>query len=161
MVQTPQASSPEEFSPEDIAGELSAFKALSTDDKLGLLWEIYKKMGDSITPAAPGAAEPQFTEKLYEAVKGMDNDAQLNFMRDLCNKASTEHTKTYGSFDANNKLYFWYHLSEGMDAGEIVPVPDDYELPSGASELLTKIEQMDFNQQITLLRQSVIDMGAQ
>ena len=161
MVQTPQASSPEEFKPEDIASELSAFKALSTDDKLGLLWEVYKKMGSSITPAAPGAAEPQFTQKLYEAVKGMDNSAQLDFMRDLVNQASTEQTKTYSSFDANNKLYFWYHLSEGMDAGDVVPVPDDYELPSAASELLTKITQLDFNQQITLLRQSVIDMGAQ
>ena len=161
MVQTPQASSPEEFKPEDIESEMSAFKALGTDDKLGLLWAIYKKMGSSITPAAPGAAEPQFTEKLYEAVKGMDNSAQLDFMRDLVNQASTEQTKTYSSFDANNKLYFWYHLSEGMDAGDIVPVPDDYELPSVASDLLTKITQLDFNQQITLLRQSVIDMGAQ
>lgn len=161
MVQTPQPSSPEEFKAEDIAEELSAFQSLSTDDKLGLLWEVYKKMGESITPAAPGAAEPQFTQRLYEDVKGMDKDAQLNFMRDLCNKASTEQTKTYSSFDANNKLYFWYHLSEGMDAGDIVQVPDDYKLPDSASQLLTKITQLDFNQQITMLRQSVIDMGAQ
>ena len=161
MVKTPQASSPEEFSPEDIASEISAFKALSTDDKLGLLWEIYKKMGDSITPAAPGAAEPQFTERLYEDVKGMDSSAQLDFMRDLVNQTSTDNTKIYSSFDANNKLYFWYHLSEGMDAGDIVQVPDDYELPGDASQLLTKITQLDFNQQITLLRQSVIGMGAQ
>ena len=160
MVQTPQASSPEEFSPDDVASEISAFKALSTDDKLGLLWEVYKKMGSSITPAAPGSAEPQFTQKLYETVKGMDESAQLAFMRDLVNKKKTDNTDIYSSFDANNKLYFWYHLSEGMDAGDVVQVPDDYELPGEASQLLSKITQMDYNQQITMLRQSVLDMGA-
>ena len=160
MVKTPQASSPEEFDPKDVAEEINALKALSADDQLGLLWAVYKHMGDDVTPAAPGAAEPQFTENLYSTIKGMDESAQLEFMRDLVNKKKTDNTGLYGGFSADNKLYFWYALSEGMDAGEIVQVPDDYELPDAASQLLTKITQLDFNQQITMLRQSVIDMGA-
>jgi Orange carotenoid protein, N-terminal len=34
----------------------SNFAALSTDQKLTLLWYIYKEVGKSITPAAPGAS---------------------------------------------------------------------------------------------------------
>ncbi len=37
-------------------GLTSAFTALSTDQQLALLWFIYKEVGKSITPAAPGAS---------------------------------------------------------------------------------------------------------
>ena len=43
---------------------VQAFDALSTDDKLALLYYVYEKMGDSITPAAPTAANPEFAPRL-------------------------------------------------------------------------------------------------
>ncbi|MGB7087325.1 MAG: orange carotenoid protein N-terminal domain-containing protein [Phormidesmis sp.] len=140
--------------------EFAEFRGLATDEKLGLLWVIYENMGGSITPAAPGATESQFTQTLFDAVKAMDESAQLAFMRDLAEKKSTEHTQTYSAFSEDNKLVFWYELAEGMAAGDIVPVPDDYELSAGASKLLGEISALEFNQQITMLRHAVLDMGA-
>lgn len=142
------------------AQELSAFNALGTDEKLGLLWVVYKNMGGSITPAAPGAAAPQFTQTLLEEVKGMEHSKQLDFMRDLVNKSSTKHTQAYGAFDENNKLLFWYELSEEMTKGTVVPVPDDYELSADGSQVFDAITALDYNEQITLLRDAVVDMGA-
>lgn len=144
----------------DISQELSELKALSTDDQLGLLWKLYEGMGESITPAAPGAAEPQFTRSLLESVKAMDESAQLSFMRGLVNRKRTEKTAEYSQLSEDNKLVFWYELAEAMEAGTVVPVPEDYELPAGAAKLFISITALEFNQQITLLRQSVLDMGA-
>ncbi|MGI8933305.1 orange carotenoid protein N-terminal domain-containing protein [Leptolyngbya sp. BC1307] len=160
MVSSSQASTSQPNIPDDIAQELSAFNSLTTDDKLGLLWVLYENMGESVTPAAPGSANTQFTERLYEDVKAMSESDQLAFMRDLVEKKQTEQTKTYGTFVENNKLAFWYQLSEGMAAGDIIPVPDDYELPSSASKVFTDITALDFERQITLLRHAVLEMGA-
>lgn len=140
--------------------ELSAFQGLGTDEKLGLLWVVYKNMGGSITPAAPGAADPQFTQNLLEKVKGMEHSDQLAFMRDLVEKKSTEDTKAYGAFAENTKLVFWYELSEEMTKGTVVPVPDDYELSSSASTVFDSIVALEYNEQITLLRDVAVDMGA-
>lgn len=154
-----QASSTERFDA-DVSQQLSEFNALGTDDKLGLLWVLYENMGKSITPAAPGAAEPQFTQRLLDEVIAMEEGDQLAFMRDLVEQKQTEETKTYGAFSENNKLLFWYQLSEGMTAGDIIPVPESYELPAGAAKLFSEMSSLEFNQQITLLRQTVLEMGA-
>jgi len=146
--------------PSDISQELAAFKALTTDEKLGLLWVVYENMGGSITPAAPDAAGPQFTKNLFDTVKGMEEADQMAFMRDLVENKETEHTKIYGTFEADNKLVFWYQLSEGMAAGDVIPVPDDYGMSGATSKVFSSITALDFNQQITLLRYCVVDMGA-
>lgn len=146
--------------PSDISQELTAFDALTTDEKLGLLWVLYDNMGGSITPAAPGAAEPQFTQTLLGQVIELSETDQMAFMRDLVENKKTEHTEAYGAFGEDNKLAFWYLLAEEMAAGNVIPVPDDYELSGGASQVFGKIAALDFNQQITLLRYCVLDMGA-
>ncbi len=161
MVSSSQASKSSGSNiPDDIAKEFSTFSALTTDDKLGLLWVLYENMGGSITPAAPGAAEPQFTQTLLDDIKGMEHADQLAFMRDLVERKKTDQTEVYSGFTENNKLVFWYELSQGMTAGEIVPVPDDYELPSSASQSFNDIAALDFEQQITLLRHAAVEMGA-
>jgi hypothetical protein len=124
--------------------ELSNIQGLSTDDQLGLLWVLYEHMGESITPAAPGAADEQFTQRLLEDVKAMEQADQLTFMR----------------YSENNKLLFWYELAEEMAAGTVVPVPDDYELSSSASEVFNALAALDFNAQITVLRHAALNMGA-
>ncbi|MEO0458852.1 MAG: orange carotenoid protein N-terminal domain-containing protein [Cyanobacteria bacterium P01_A01_bin.114] len=139
---------------------IQAFEQLTTDEKLGLLWVLYDGMGDSITPAAPGAAGEQFTQKLLTTVKEMEHDQQLEFMRDLVNRSNTEHTQAYGAFTNDSKLVFWYELAELMRQGEVIPVPENYELPENATSVFRAIAAMDFNEQITVLRHAVLDMGA-
>lgn len=158
MVST--AQTPAGKVPSDISQELLEFKALTTDEQLGLLWVVYKNMGGSITPAAPGAAASEFTQRLLDKVKSMEAADQMAFMRDLVNNKKTEDTEAYSAYSEDYKLLFWYQLSEGMAAGDVIQVPDDYELSGAGSQVFSKITELEFNQQITLLRHAVIDMGA-
>ena len=137
----------------------AGFQQLSTDEKLGLLWVIYENMDGAITPAAPGAASPQFTQKLLEQVKVMTPEQQLDFMRDLVNRNSTEHTQQYKGFTKDNKLVFWYQLAVLMTKGEVIPVPADYSTSADASRLFNAVVRLDFNSQITVLRDAVMAMG--
>lgn len=137
----------------------AGLKQLSTDEKLGLLWVIYKNMGNSITPAAPGAATPQFTQKLLTQIKEMEQRQQLEFMRDLVDRNSTDHTQQYKRFTKDNKLVFWYQLAGLMTEGEVIPVPGGYSLGNDAAQLFNTISTLDFNSQITVLRDAVMEMG--
>ncbi|MGD1896075.1 MAG: orange carotenoid protein N-terminal domain-containing protein [Phormidesmis sp.] len=159
MVTTSQASTQTNV-PSDIAQELSAFEALTTDEKLGLLWVLYDNMGGSVTPAAPGSGGEQFTKNLLDEVKSMEESEQMAFMRDLVEQKSTDPCEAYGAFSDDSKLAFWYELAEGMAAGEIIPVPDDYEMSGATAQVFSATTALDFEQQITLLRHAVVDMGA-
>lgn len=140
---------------------LNAIQQLSVDDQLGLFWEIYKEMGEAITPAAPGAstASPAIAEAMIERIKQMTPEEQLELQRDLINRKSTEDTRQYGSLSDTTKLLYWYLLAQGMDAGTIVQVPDGYTLPSSAQPLLENVKSLEFQEQIALFRDYVSPMG--
>jgi hypothetical protein len=140
---------------------LQAFRRLNVDDQLALLWFVYTKMGDSITPAAPGRAGEDIAETLYNQVKAMSHDEQLQAQRDLLSNRDNQLSREYGSLSANTKLLFWYRLAQGMESSTIVPMPPNYELKGDAKDLLAALEAMDFEQQITFLRSTVEPTGAQ
>ncbi|MFQ4146259.1 orange carotenoid protein N-terminal domain-containing protein [Chlorogloeopsis sp. ULAP02] len=142
---------------------VQAFQSLPVDEQLALFWFIYKEMGDSITPAAPGAStvSPEVAEGLFNQVKELSHEEQLQLQRDLINKVDNQLAREYGSFSDTTKLLFWYRLAQGMENSTIIPMPANYELSSQAQELFNKIKQLDFGQQITLFRDYVSPMGAQ
>lgn len=143
-----------------VPATLTLFNRLSTDDKLGVLWFIYTEMGNgAVTPAATGAARLQFATGLLDQVRALSPNEQLAFMRDLVNRAGTPMTRAYGVLTNNTKLAFWYQLAEMMKAGDVIGVPSVYKLSPRASEVYSSIVALEFGQQITLLRQSVISMG--
>lgn len=148
-------------SEQNISRALSSYNNLSTDEKLALLWYVYTKMGTSVTPAAPDAAADAIAKGLFDQVKELSFDEQLDVQRKIIEKKDTLISREYGSLSENTKLDFWYHLAQGMEAGTIVPMPDNYEPSGGVTELLSQIEVMDFQQQITLLRDAVVDAGAE
>lgn len=141
---------------------IKIFQGLSVDEQLAWLWFIYKQMGDSITPAAPGAASPRIAEGLFAQVKQQSKEEQLETMRAIARR-DADHviSREYGSLGADTKLAFWYALALGMDEGSIIGMPDDYEMGEQASELKAAAETMDFESQITLLRNAVEPMGAE
>ncbi|WP_035984975.1 orange carotenoid protein N-terminal domain-containing protein [Leptolyngbya sp. KIOST-1] len=140
---------------------LKVFKGLDVDEQLALLWFIYEQMGDSVTPAAPGSASPEIATGLYNQVKEQDQQQQLEIMRAIARSdQSNQIGREYGSLSANTKLAFWYFLAQGMDSGDIIPMPDDYELTNQGQDLLAALETMDFEGQITLLRNAVEGMGS-
>ncbi len=140
---------------------LKLFRNLNVDDQLALLWFIYTKMGDSITPAAPGRAGIDIAESLFNRIKGMSHDEQLQVQRDFLTNANTELSREYGSLSDNTKLLLWYRLAQGMESATIVPMPPNYELNSQAKSLLAALEGMEFEQQITFLRSAVEPTGAE
>jgi hypothetical protein len=136
-------------------------KSLSVDDQLGVLWFVYKEIGKSITPAAPGASGSDIAQGLFDRVKALPHEEQLQVMRDIASKANTEISRIYGSMSPETKLAFWYFLAVGMDEGTIIPVPPDYQLPDAGKALVAKVQGMDFQQQIDYLRGTVLEMGAE
>jgi hypothetical protein len=139
----------------------SAFEALSTDQKLALLWYIYKETGKSITPAAPGAstASPAIAEGLFKQVAEMNHDEQLQLQRDLAERKDCPIGREYGALSDTTKLLFWYLLAQGMDRSEIIPMPDNFEMDSQASQCLTQLQGLDHSEQIAVLRDLVAPMG--
>jgi hypothetical protein len=138
-----------------------AFKGLNVDDQLGLLWFVYTKLGSSITPAAPGASGSEIAQGLFNQVKELSHEQQLQVMRDIASNVDTQISREYGSLSPETKLAFWYFLAQGMENATIIPMPPDYELPQEGKDLLAQIESMEFNQQIDFLRGAVLPMGAE
>lgn len=140
---------------------LSAFQALDVDQQLALFWFVYTEMGDSVTPAAPGAStvSPEIAEGLFSQVQALSHEDQLNLQRALIKKEDRELTREYAALSDTTKLLFWYLLAQGMDEGSIIPMPQDYKLSSQAQEVFEQIKQLDFEQQIALFRDIVSPMG--
>lgn len=145
--------------PSPIPATIALFEQLSVDDQLALLWYAYTEMGRSITPAAVGAARLQFAEGLLNQIKQMPEAEQMQVMRDLANHADTSISRSYGYFSVNTKLAFWYELAELMKQGTVAPVPTGYEMSKGVAAVLEAIKKIDPGQQITVLRNTVLDMG--
>jgi Orange carotenoid protein, N-terminal len=140
---------------------ISAFSALSTDQQLALLWSIYKEVGKSITPAAPGAtkASPAIAEGLFKQVAAMSHEEQLQVQRDLVEHKNSLISREYGALSNTTKLLFWYLLAQGIDRSEIIPMPQEYPVETQATEVMKQLQQLEHSQQITILRDLVADMG--
>jgi len=142
-----------------IPATIAVFKALNIDDQLAVLWYAYTEMGRSITPAATGAARLQLAEGLLNQIKQMSHPEQLEVMRDLAAQRNSSISRAYGILSVNTKLAFWYELSELMVKGFVIPVPTGYQLSRDGSRVLETLKELDFGQQITVLRKVVSDMG--
>ena len=142
-----------------VTATTAQFKQLTVDDQLAVLWYAYTEMGRSITPAAPGAARLQFAEGILAQIKKMAYDEQLQVMRDLASNANTPISRSYGVLSVNTKLAFWYQLGEMMVQGTVVPMPAGYQLSEAGRSVLEMIKQLDMGQQITVLRNTVVNMG--
>ncbi|HEY9696249.1 MAG TPA: orange carotenoid protein N-terminal domain-containing protein [Trichocoleus sp.] len=140
---------------------VTAFQSLDVDQQLALFYFIYKEMGGAITPAAPGAStvSPEIAQSLFEQVKNLSHEEQLQLQRDLITGKNSLIAREYGAFSDTTKLLFWYLLSQGMDNGTIIPMPANYQLSEQANQLFEQIKALDFGQQITLFRNIVSPMG--
>lgn len=150
---------PETLAADVVPATIARFKQLSAEDQLALIWFAYLEMGKTITIAAPGAANMQFAEKTLEEIRQMTPLQQTQVMCDLANRTDTPICRTYASWSANIKLGFWYELGRLMEQGVVAPVPEGYKLSANANAVLATIQGLDPGQQITVLRNCVVDMG--
>jgi Orange carotenoid protein, N-terminal/Nuclear transport factor 2 (NTF2) domain len=150
---------PETLTADSVPATIARFNQLNAEDQLALIWFAYLEMGKTITIAAPGAANMVFAENTLNELKQMSFQEQTQVMCDLTNRADTPICRTYATWSVNIKLGFWYKLGEWMEQGLVAPIPEGYRLSANAAAVLQAIRELDGGQQITVLRNSVVDMG--
>ena len=137
---------------------VQAFEGLDTDAKLALLYFIYEKMGDSITPAAPAATEPELAPILLGDYYELSDDEQLAIQRQIVNREDTDYSRDYGALKENNQLMVWYAWAQGM-GDTVVDMPEGYEPTQAINDVLSQIEGLEFEAQISMLRTIASNMG--
>ncbi|WP_446683057.1 orange carotenoid-binding protein [Cyanobacterium sp. HL-69] len=150
---------PNTLSADAVPATVARFTQLNAEDQLALIWFAYLEMGKTITIAAPGAASMVLAESTLEEIKKMSFQEQSQAMCDLANRADTPLCRTYGGWSANIKLGFWYQLGKFMEEGIVAPIPEGYKLSANANSVLNTIKGLESGQQITVLRNAVVDMG--
>ena len=150
---------PNTLAADAVPATIARFSQLSAEDQLALIWFAYLEMGSTITVAALGAASMQFAQITMDKIKQMPPLEQTQTMCDLANRADTEISRTYATWTPNIKLGFWYQLGEWMEQGYVAPIPKGYKLSANAAAVLQAIRNLESGQQITVLRNSVVDMG--
>jgi hypothetical protein len=135
------------------------FAQLNIDDQLAFLWYAYTELGSTITPAAPGKANLQLMEGIFNQIKQMSHEEQTQLMRDLATNAETSISRSYAYFGVNAKLGFWWQLGEWMKEGIVAPMPTNYQMSDQVKAVLEAVQKLDPGQQITVLRNTVVDMG--
>ena len=137
---------------------IKAFDALDTDAKLAWFYLVYKKMGDSITPAAPTAAEPELAPRLLGDFYELSDDEQLAIMRQIVNKENTDYSHAYGALTENNQLMVWYAWAQAM-GDTVVGMPSSYQASEPFKNLLSQTEGLEFEDQISIFRTISSNMG--
>ena len=150
---------PGTLSADAVPATIARFNQLNVEDQLALIWFAYLEMGTTITVAAPGAASMVLAENALDQIRQMSFREQSQAMCDLANRADTPICRTHASWSMNIKLGFWYRLGEWMEQGVVAPIPEGYKLSANAAAVLLAIQGLDPGQQITVLRNSVADMG--
>ncbi|MCU0523286.1 MAG: orange carotenoid-binding protein [Elainella sp. Prado103] len=150
---------PNTLAADAVPATIARFNQLNAEDQLAWIWFAYLEMGQSITVAAPGAASMQFAEGVLQDIRQMSFSEQTQVMCDLANHADTPICRAYASWSPNIKLGFWYQLGQWMEEGVVAPIPTGYQLSANASAVLQAIRELDQGQQITVLRNAVVDMG--
>lgn len=154
-----QNVSSSEYLPEKTQTVLKAFNVLDADAKLALLYLVYQKMGDSITPAAPAATDPELAPILMDRFYTLSHETQLDVMRDIVNGADTEYSHAYGALKENNQLMVWFAWAQAMGQS-VVGLPANYQVAQPVTKALGQIEGLAFEEQISLLREIASGMGS-
>lgn len=147
-----------QYLPEAAVKFVEDFDNLSTDEKLAALYFIYERMGESVTPAAPNAAEPNLAPLLLADFFELSDDEQLKVMRDIINCEDTEFSRAYGALKENNQLMVWFFWAEEM-GDRVVDVPRNYQPTPAIEQMIVAIEELDFEEQISVLRELAGNMG--
>lgn len=150
---------PNTLSADAVPALTARFNQLNAEDQLAWIWFAYLEMGKSVTVAAPGAANMQFAEPTLDEIKAMEFQEQSQVMCDLANRADTPICRTYATWTPNIKLGFWFRLGEWMEQGIVAPIPEGYKLSANAKAVLETLQGLESGQQITVLRNTVVDMG--
>ena len=143
---------------DEVKQPLQQFEQFDADTQLALLWYGYLNIKEQLTPG-PGHKVEGVAKAIFDRIKPMSKDDQLQAQRDIANRVDNDISREYGALSPSGKLEFWLLLAQGMESGEIVNVPDDYQLPGNAKEFLSAMKSMDFELRVNFVRNAVAAMG--
>ena len=139
---------------------IQSFQGFDADTQLALLWFIYEELKGSLTPkGGPDTSGFAIAQGIVDRIQQLPQDQQLQAQRDVVSGQASEFGTTYGDFNSSNRLAFWYLLAQGMENGQIVNVPSDYQMSGDAQGFFDAIKGLEFNDQITFMRNVVSCMG--
>lgn len=144
---------------ENTKKSLETFKKFDVDTQLGILWFGYLDLKDKLNPGNSAAAQDA-AGAVYDQIKAMSKEEQLQAQRDIASGANSDISRTYNALSSSGKLDVWLRLSQGMEEGVIIQVPSDYQLPSETNQFVEQVKQLDFEQRINFMRSLVVEMGA-
>jgi len=150
---------PETLAADVVPATIVRFNQLGVEDKLALIWFAYLEMGKTLSIATPDPVNMQFASSTLSQIKLMGFSEQSQLMRDLASRTDRPICRIYATWSVNIKLGFWYQLGKWMENGIITPIPQCYQLSANASAVLQAMRIVDPGQQITILRNAVVDMG--
>jgi hypothetical protein len=143
---------------QDTQSIFADYDKLGVDDKLALLYGIYEAMGESITPAAPTAADPNLAPVLLGNFYQLSPEQQLDVMRQIVASEDSEYSRAYGGLTANNQLLVWFGWAQAM-GNTVVDMPANYQPAQTLNKVVNNIAALDFQKQISLLREIAQKMG--
>ncbi len=79
-------------------------------------------------------------------------------MRAIVNREDTDLSRAYGALTQNNQLVVWYAWAKAM-GDTVVDIPSDYQATQSINNVLSQIEGLDFEGQISMLREIAGNMG--
>jgi len=150
---------PETLAADVVPATIARFNQLGVEDKLALIWFAYLEMGKTLSIATPDPVNMQFASSTLSQIKLMNFDEQSQLMHDLASRTDRPICRIYATWSVNIKLGFWYQLGKWMEEGIVTPIPQGYQLSANSSAVLQAIRVVDTGQQITILRNAVVDMG--
>jgi hypothetical protein len=137
---------------------LEQFEQFDADTQLALLWYGYLDIKENLTPN-PDYKTEGIAKAIFNRVAVLSKEDQLQAQRDIANRADTEISREYGALSPPAKLDFWLMLAQGMESGDIINVPDDYQLPQHTNEFVQQVKGLDFEERINFTRNAVSKMG--
>jgi len=144
---------------DEVKQPLRQFEQFDADTQLALLWYGYLDIKETLTPA-PGHKVEGLAQTIYDRISPLDDKSQLQVQRDIANRADTEISRAYGALSPSAKLEVWLLLAQGMESGDIVNVPNDYQLPEHTQNFVNNIKGLDFEQRVNFTRNAVTHMGS-
>lgn len=147
-------------SDEQVQQAVKAFGGFDVDTQLAMLWFGYLDLKEQLNPG--NATSSQTTaEAVYHQIEALSQEEQVQAMRDIAGRNSSNISQMYGALDPSAKLDVWLRLSQGMEDGRIIPMPPDYELPSETQDLVGQLKQLEFEQRVNFAKDAVLNMGTQ
>lgn len=143
---------------DSVKNPLNKFNKFDADTQLALLWYGYLDLKDDLQPNPSNDVEA-IGNAVFDQIKMLSKDEQLQAQRDVVNSAGTQLCKEYGALSTSGMLEFWLLLAQGMEEGTIIDVPDDYELPEETNDFVESIKALDFEERVNFTRNAIAQMG--